>query len=97
MEITGFSNNKFYRSFRGFKDEKYLPNTHPKQYGIPGSIVLNGIPDFGDNVDQQFGESTNSAMDMAKSNVGPSLNNKVGFALLWMFSNNRFLNFETFL
>ena len=52
--------NFFYRSFRGFKDEKYLPPTHPNQYGTPGSIV----PDFGDNIDQQFGESTNSVMDV---------------------------------
>ena len=47
------------------KNEKYWPPTHPKQYGISGSIVLNIIPDLGDNVGQQFEESTNSVVDVA--------------------------------
>ena len=33
--------------------------------GISGSIVLNIIPDLGDNVGQQFEESTNSVVDVA--------------------------------
>ena len=50
----------FIGASKGFKNEKYLPPTHLKQYGTPGSILLNTIPDFGDKVDKQFGESTNS-------------------------------------